>query len=917
MPDAKLTVKDANGVLQQLDNESVTTSVGSVLRQRVEAPESDAILSSIETTLSGTLAISAPTDYTASGSITGNNQTLSLTSMNGVSTAAIEISGTWSGFVSAYGRVDGANWVQVQNLYSIGNGNTYLSVISNGLYTADIAGFQDFQISSGPSGWSGTATVTLRASAGTPSQALLSTVASNQTGGTQKTQIVDSVGHNALVQGNSLQVAVTNGPNISNITGTVSLPTGASTAANQVIPGSAGTPSSSVASVQGIAGMTALKVDPSGVTSPVSGTVTVNAGTNTSTAALATAANQTNGTQQTKIVDGSGNVIASTANALNVNITGGATGTPTGPAGTPNANVVSVQGITSMTPIKVDGSAVTQPVSGTVTASAGTNLNTSALATSANLTAGTMKTQVVDGSGNVIGSTSNALNVNITGGSTGTPTGPAGTPNTNVVTVQGIGGATGIPVTGTFWQTTQPISAVSLPLPTGAAQDGVDATGITAPTGGSGIRGWLSGMYNVLLNSPLPTGGNTIGAVSITNFPASQTNGALELGGNLASINAQLLATGTTDSPQFVSIAGDPSGDFAGLNLIEQVMNDGTGLYLNTRAIGGGTPGLPVRDTMTIQGVTGMTPVQTQGADIVSTGSIITQNLTSTGAATPGSAVTISGLSGTGTMSIQISGVYTGVLTLQASDDGVNWVTISAGSTVLNSTSGNIQVTFVSGSNGIFITSIAGHANLRVTGLAAMTGAAVITLRASSAVAMTNTNLTTILGQGIATGGANGVLSVGGNIATGTAATANPVPVGGTDTGGLTRRLLLDTNGVLSVGGTVAPGIAPTAYPAQIGGADSYGFTRRLLTDPFGAVIAAGQQPIASSTFIPSFPISSFEYPGGFLSADGVVDALNKTVMLLTEISFLIKELPNYLNQGLSYSNDDMNTFRSDPSNYF
>src|SRR6266850_4910417 len=33
--------------------------------------------------------------------------------------------------------------------------------------------------------------------------------------------------------------------------------------------------------------------------------------------------------------------------------------------------------------IKVDGSAVTQPVSGTVTANAGTNLNTSALATSA------------------------------------------------------------------------------------------------------------------------------------------------------------------------------------------------------------------------------------------------------------------------------------------------------------------------------------------------------------------------------------------------------------------------------------------------------------------------------------------------------------------------------------------------------
>jgi hypothetical protein len=52
-------------------------------------------------------------------------------------------------------------------------------------------------------------------------------------------------------------------------------------------------------------------------------------------------------------------------------------------------------------------------VAGTVTANAGTNLNTSALATSANLTAGTAKAQIVDGSGNVIASTSNALNVNV------------------------------------------------------------------------------------------------------------------------------------------------------------------------------------------------------------------------------------------------------------------------------------------------------------------------------------------------------------------------------------------------------------------------------------------------------------------------------------------------------------------------
>lgn len=43
-----------------------------------------------------------------------------------------------------------------------------------------------------------------------------------------------------------------------------------------------------------------------------------------------------------------------------------------GTAGTASADVITVQGIASMTPLKTDGSAVTQPVSGTVTANAGT-----------------------------------------------------------------------------------------------------------------------------------------------------------------------------------------------------------------------------------------------------------------------------------------------------------------------------------------------------------------------------------------------------------------------------------------------------------------------------------------------------------------------------------------------------------------
>jgi hypothetical protein len=70
--------------------------------------------------------------------------------------------------------------------------------------------------------------------------------------------------------------------NINNISGTVALPTGAATSAKQPAPGAAGSASADVITVQGVASMTALKVDGSAVTQPVSGTLSaVTAITNT------------------------------------------------------------------------------------------------------------------------------------------------------------------------------------------------------------------------------------------------------------------------------------------------------------------------------------------------------------------------------------------------------------------------------------------------------------------------------------------------------------------------------------------------------------------------------------------------------------------------------------------------------------
>jgi len=83
------------------------------------------------------------------------------------------------------------------------------------------------------------------------------------------TQPVSDAGGSLTVDGT---VAATQSGtwNITNVSGTVSLPTGAATAAKQPALGTAGTPSSDVITVQGVTSMTALKVDGSAVTQPVS-----------------------------------------------------------------------------------------------------------------------------------------------------------------------------------------------------------------------------------------------------------------------------------------------------------------------------------------------------------------------------------------------------------------------------------------------------------------------------------------------------------------------------------------------------------------------------------------------------------------------------------------------------------------------
>jgi hypothetical protein len=143
---------------------------------------------------------------------------------------------------------------------------------------------------------------------------------------------------------------------------------------------------------------------------------------NINTALLATSAHQTAGDQKTQIVDGLGNVIGSTSNALNVylgSITANA-GTNLNTVGLALAVTQTNGGQKTQIVDPINSSNVAGITNGalnvylpSITANAGTNLNTSLLATSTKQSDGSQKSQIVDGSGNVISATGNALDVNL------------------------------------------------------------------------------------------------------------------------------------------------------------------------------------------------------------------------------------------------------------------------------------------------------------------------------------------------------------------------------------------------------------------------------------------------------------------------------------------------------------------------
>lgn len=159
-------------------------------------------------------------------------------------------------------------------------------------------------------------------------------------------------------------------------------------------------------------------------------------------------------------------------------------------------------------PIEGVAGGVPIPISGTITAT-----NPSVSATGATVPADATYIGV-NNAGNLTGLLGDSSSRAVIVGA-----GTAGTDVGGVLTVQGASSGTGLPVTGTFFQSTQPISAISLPLPTGAstsAKQPALGTAGTASTDVITVQG-ISGA------TPIPISGT----ITATNASVSTTGTAI------------------------------------------------------------------------------------------------------------------------------------------------------------------------------------------------------------------------------------------------------------------------------------------------------------------------------------------------------------------------------------------------------
>ena len=351
--------------------------------------------------------------------------------------------------------------------------------------------------------------------------------------------------------------------------------------------------------------------------------------------------------------------------------------------------------------------------------------------------------------------TASALNATIVGTTAAGSGASAG-----LVTVQGNASATPIPVSGSITvasttanQGTPNTTANAWPT---KLTDGTNVAAVKAASTAAAAAD-PSAVVALSPNSPLPAGSNALGSVSVSAsaLPTGASTSALQTTGNtsLASIDTKTPALGQAVMASSVPVA--------------IASNQGT---------------LPV-----------------QSVDNTASGTITTQNLVPTGTATAGSAVAIS-VSGIGTVTIQVTGTYTGALSPQVTTDGATWVT-QAAAVLQNMATGANSATIPSAAVGIYQIEVNGHAQFRLTALAAVTGTATITLRGAA-----GTSQVSISTLPLPTGAATAALQTTGNTSLASIDTK------------LTSPLTVTVGSALPTGANTIGAISNTSFGSKIAG---------------------------------------------------------------------------------------------------
>ena len=214
---------------------------------------------------------------------------------------------------------------------------------------------------------------------------------------------------------------------------------------------------------------------------------------------------------------------------------------------------------------------------------------------------------------------------------------------------------------------------------------------------------------------------------------------------------------------------------------------------------------------------------------------------------------------------VHFEGTFTATVSWQLSNDP-NLSAFIAGGVVTNANAVSVVPSTVTTPNILIFPCTARYLRLYLSGY---TSGSVVILPIFRLLPWQNgaaQNLQFIGGTAVVTAGVAGIPSIGGNIAPGSAPTANPVPVGGIDYTGLTRRFETDANGAQIVAGILRPGwqwgsynvtygpniasIIATATAAQstiapvlTGGLDQGGLARFAAVDAFGAGALSAMPP--------------------------------------------------------------------------